>query len=83
MHVVILKAVAVLADGSGKVLATGAERSFFFSAGAQRICLFQIAYEAKNFCDSVIHNDGVLFLLHHTATAMLSVSPLQHYALPN
>ena len=58
---------------SGKVASIGAERSFTFSSAAQRLCVWQIAYEAKNFCDSVIHNDGVIFLVHHTATGLLAV----------
>lgn len=58
----------------GKVATIGAERAFIFSSAAQRLCIWQIAYEAKNFCDSVIHNDGVIFLVHHTVTALLAVS---------
>ena len=58
---------------SGSVAAIGAERSYIFSSAAQRLCVWQIAYEAKNFCDSVIHNDGVIFLVHHTATGLLAV----------
>jgi hypothetical protein len=38
-----------------------------------RLALFQIAYEAKNFCDSIIHNDGIIFLAHHLSTGLLSV----------
>jgi hypothetical protein len=58
---------------SGKVATVGAERAFVFSSASQRLCVWQIAYEAKNFCDSVIHNDGVLFLVHHTFTGLLAV----------
>lgn len=57
----------------GGIAKFGAERSFIFSSAAQRLCVWQIAYEAKNFCDSVIHNDGVIFLVHHTATGLLAV----------
>jgi hypothetical protein len=65
---------------SGKVAAIGAERSYAFSAAAQRLAVWQVAYELKNFCDSVIHNDGVVFLVHHTCTAILSVSsPSKHF----
>lgn len=59
---------------NGKVAAIGAERAYFFSSAAQRLCIWQIAYEAKNFYDSVIHNDGAVFLAHHFVTALLSVS---------
>jgi hypothetical protein len=55
------------------MLAPGAERSYQFLPWAQRLCLFHIAYEAKNFCDSVIHNDGVVFLVHHVSTGLLAV----------
>jgi hypothetical protein len=58
---------------NGKVATIGVERALAFSSAAQRLCIWQIAYEAKNFCDSVIYNDGVIFLVHHTVTAMLAV----------
>ena len=58
---------------NGKVAAIGAARAFTYSSAAQRLCVWQIAYEAKNFCDSVIHNDGPIFLVHHVATGMLAV----------
>jgi len=58
---------------SGKVAAIGAQRAYTYSAAAQRLCAWQIAYEAKNFCDSVIYNDGPIFLVHHVATGMLAV----------
>lgn len=64
---------------NGKLAAIGAERTFIFSSAAQRLCVWQIAYEAKNFCDSVIHNDGVIFLVHHTVTALLAVGTLKVY----
>ena len=67
---------------TGKIAAIGAERSFFFSSAAQRLCVWQIAYEAKNFCDSVIHNDGVIFLVHHTATGLLAVRSACLHILP-
>jgi hypothetical protein len=58
---------------NGKVATIGIERALIFSSAAQRLCIWQIAYEAKNFFDSVIYNDGVIFLVHHTVTAMLAV----------
>ena len=69
----ITTSVQSLIMASGEVASIGAERSFIFSSAAQRLCVWQIAYEAKNFCDSVIHNDGVIFLVHHTATGLLAV----------
>ena len=65
--------IKTLITASGSIAAFGSERSFIFSSAAQRLCVWQIAYEAKNFCDSVIHNDGVIFLVHHTATGLLAV----------
>ena len=63
---------------NGQTAAIGAARAFTYSSAAQRLCVWQIAYEAKNFCDSVIHNDGAIFLVHHVCTGMLAVcqSPL-------
>jgi len=57
----------------GKLQAVGLARAMVFSASAQRLCVWQVAYEAKNFCDSVIHNDGAIFLAHHLVTGLLSV----------
>ena len=57
---------------NGKVAAAGYERVYAYSSAAQRLCVFQIAYESKNFCDSLIHNDGALFLAHHLTTGIVS-----------
>ena len=65
----------------GRVLDIGAERIYHFSPAAQRLCMVQIAYEAKNFCDSVIHNDGAIFLAHHILTGLVTVvaaNPFMH-----
>ena len=59
---------------NGKVLGTGAERLYQYIPAAQRLIVMHIGYETKNFCDSVIHNDGLLFLVHHTCTLILCVS---------
>ena len=56
------------------LLKGGVERSYLYVAAAQRLCLFHIAYESKNFVDSVIHNDGPIFLVHHFCTGLLAVS---------
>lgn len=58
---------------NGNTVPLGAARAFVFSASSQRLCVWQVAYEAKNFCDSVIHNDGAIFLAHHLVTGLLSV----------
>ena len=59
-------------NSSGEV-AGSTERVYTFSAAAQRLAVIQLAYECKNFCDAILHNDGIIFLLHHTATAALAV----------
>lgn len=66
--------IPTLAMPNGSIANVGAERAYLFSAAAQRLCIVQVAYEIKNFCDSVIHNDGAIFLIHHTVTCLLSVS---------
>jgi hypothetical protein len=60
------------ADGS--IVSVGVARSYFHHPIGFVVCLLQVAYEAKNFCDSVIHNDGLLFLAHHVSTGYLAVS---------
>lgn len=57
---------------NGKVAAPGYERCYAYSAAAQRLCVLQMAYEMKNFCDSIIHNDGIIFLAHHFVTYIVS-----------
>lgn len=71
--------IPTLSMPNGTIASVGAERAYLFSAAAQRLCIAQVAYEIKNFCDSVIHNDGAIFLVHHTVTCLLSVSILHHY----
>lgn len=68
-----------LAMPNGTIAAVGAERAYAFSAAAQRLCTMQVAYEIKNFCDSVIHNDGWIFLIHHTVTCLLSALSLRPF----
>jgi len=65
----------------GQELAIGAERVYQFSAACQRLCVLQLAYEAKNFCDSIIHNDGPIFLAHHFLAgfaALAASTPFMH-----
>lgn len=68
-----------LAMPNGTIAAIGSERAYAFSAAAQRLCTMQVAYELKNFCDSVIHNDGWIFLAHHTVTCLLSALSLRPF----
>ena len=60
----------------GGNVADSTERMYMFSAAAQRLIVWQLAYEIKNLCDSVLHNDGVVFLVHHTLTAVLALSKI-------
>jgi len=65
----------------GKILQFGIERVYSFSPACQRLCVLQLAYEAKNFCDSVIHNDGAIFLAHHFlagCAAFCASTPFMH-----
>jgi hypothetical protein len=66
----------------GKVLSVGFDRVYKpFSAACQRLAIMQVAYEAKNFCDSIIHNDGIIFLMHHLLAgfaAIVSATPFMH-----
>jgi hypothetical protein len=61
-------------DKNGDKVAMGAARAYYFSSAAQRLLLYQIVYEAKNFVDSILYNDGVIFLVHHVVVGTLSVS---------
>lgn len=63
----------------GKALAIGYDRIYQYLPSAQRLITMHIAYETKNFCDSVIHNDGLLFLVHHTCTLILCVSQSRQF----
>lgn len=68
-----------LKDAAGVLIARGVGRSYHYIAGAQRLILFHSAYETKNFCDSLIHNDGVIFLLHHLSTFILTIFALNPF----
>jgi len=65
-------------DKAGHV-ATVNTRLYSYAAAAQRLILWQLAFETKNFCDSYIHNDGIVFLAHHSMTAILAVFGLHPF----
>jgi hypothetical protein len=67
-------AIHTIKSNEGNVLSFGHARSYIFSPAAQRLCVWQVAYQLKNFVDAVLHNDGPLFLAHHLVTGLLSVS---------
>ncbi len=48
----------IISKTTGQIATPGYQRAYEFSPAAQRLCVFQIAYECKNFTDSIIHNDG-------------------------
>jgi len=63
----------------GAVVAYGAERVYLFNAGSQRLSMIQTAFQLKNLVDTISHSDGIVFVLHHIATASLAVSGLYPY----
>eukprot|EP00750_Incisomonas_marina_P000557 INCI10415.3.p1 GENE.INCI10415.3~~INCI10415.3.p1 ORF type:complete len:334 (+),score=41.92 INCI10415.3:102-1103(+) len=67
-----LGGVSSLVGRDGEPLFSGLDRANAFNGATQRLCVGQIAYQIKNFIDSWIHNDGWIFLVHHTVTALLS-----------
>jgi hypothetical protein len=64
---------------NGKIAAAGSERIYAYSPAAQRLAVLQVAYEMKNFCDSIIHNDGIIFLAHHLVTGIVSAFALKPF----
>merc|ERR1712137_1203685 len=54
-----------------------AERLFVYLPAAHRLCLFHAAWEVKSFVDSVMHNDGVIFLFHHVGAFIMCVIAMQ------
>jgi len=62
---------ALLVNEPGAVTAVGygsAARVYPYVGRSQRLCALQLCFQFKNFIDSCIHGDGLVFLLHHTAT---------------
>jgi hypothetical protein len=60
----------------------GVAKLFAYSGSAQRLALFQTVYEVKNFINSYVGNDGMLFLVHHVFACALSffaLHPFLHY----
>lgn len=43
-------------------------RMFTYLPEGQRVCLFFLAYQLKNTYDSIVWNDGMIFLIHHVLT---------------
>jgi len=49
-------------------------RMFTYHPEAQRITLFFVAYQLKNTYDTIVWNDGLIFILHHVLTLFTTVS---------
>jgi len=55
-------------------------RMFTYQPEAQRITLFFVAYQIKNTYDTLVWNDGALFIAHHILTLFTTWGALQGYA---
>ena len=60
-------------------VAFGSARMFKFSPTASRMCMFHVAWEIKNFMDSVYAKDGIEHIVHHAVTALLAYFGLHPY----
>jgi hypothetical protein len=49
-------------------------RMFTYSPEAQRITLFFVSYQLKNLYDTLVWNDGALFIAHHFLALFTTVS---------
>jgi len=52
-------------------------RMFTYQPEAQRIALFFVAYQLKNTYDTIVWNDGLVFILHHVLTLFTTWGALQ------
>jgi len=52
-------------------------RMFTYQPVAQRIALFFVAYQIKNTYDTIVWNDGIIFILHHVLTLFTTWGALQ------
>ena len=51
-------------------------RMFTYQPESQRLTLFFVAYQIKNTYDTIVWNDGPLFVAHHVLTLFTTVSDL-------
>jgi hypothetical protein len=56
-----------------------AARVYLYSGRSQRLCVLQLCFQAKNFIDTIVHGDGIVFALHHMATGTLAYYALAPY----
>lgn len=54
-------------------------RVYLFSGRSQRLCVLQLCFQAKNFIDTIVHGDGIIFAFHHVATGALAYFALAPY----
>lgn len=55
-------------------------RMFTYHPEAQRITLFFVAYQLKNTYDTIMWNDGIIFIIHHVLTLLTTWGALQGMA---
>ena len=51
-------------------------RMFTYQPEAQRVTLFFLAYQLKNTYDTIVWDDGIIFIIHHVLTLFTIVSSL-------
>lgn len=51
-------------------------RIFTYHPEGQRITVFFVAYQLKNTFDTIVWNDGMIFVIHHFLTLFTAVSLL-------
>jgi hypothetical protein len=54
-------------------------RLYAYSPMSQRLVLFTLSFQSKNLIDTIVHNDGFVFVVHHVATGLLAVLALRPY----
>ena len=58
----------------GTLTAGGYEaRMFTYHPEAQRITVFFVAYQLKNTYDTIVWDDGIIFIIHHVVTLVTTV----------
>ena len=58
----------------GTLTAGGYEaRMFTYHPAAQRITVFFVAYQLKNTYDTIVWDDGIIFIIHHVLTLVTTV----------
>lgn len=67
--------------GGATLTAGGYEaRMFTYHPAAQRITVFFVAYQLKNTYDTIVWDDGIIFIIHHVLTLVTTWGALQGMA---